>query len=103
MIRAVLILAGAAGRAMRDRGRGTIINVSSTAGFLTMGSYSATKAYVTVYTESLANELAGTGVHGDRPAAGLGPDRVSPARLDPDRALFRPFCGWMPTTWSLPV
>jgi uncharacterized protein len=62
MIRAVLVLAGAAGRVMRDRGRGTIINVSSTAGFLTMGSYSATKAYVTVYTESLANELAGTGV-----------------------------------------
>jgi short-subunit dehydrogenase len=63
MIRAVLILAGTAGRAMRDRGRGTIINVSSTAGFLTMGGYSATKAYVTVYTESLANELADSGVH----------------------------------------
>jgi short-subunit dehydrogenase len=62
MIRAVLLLAGAAGRAMRDRGRGTIINVSSTAGLLTMGGYSATKAYVTVYTESLANELAGSGV-----------------------------------------
>jgi uncharacterized protein len=62
MIRAVLILAAAAGRAMRDRGRGAIINVSSTAGFLTMGSYSATKAYVTVYTESLANELHGSGV-----------------------------------------
>jgi short-subunit dehydrogenase len=36
--------------------------VSSTAGFLTMGSYSATKAWVTTYTESLANELLGSGV-----------------------------------------
>ena len=36
MIRAVLILAGAAGQAMRARGRGQIINVSSTAGFIAM-------------------------------------------------------------------
>lgn len=62
MIRAVLILSGAAGRAMRERGAGKILNVSSSAGFLTMGSYSAIKAWVTVYTESLANELRGTGV-----------------------------------------
>ena len=32
MIRAVLILGGTAGRVMRERGHGTIINVSSTAG-----------------------------------------------------------------------
>ena len=62
MVRAVLILGAAAGRAMRARGAGTIINVSSTAGYVTMGSYSATKSWVTVYTESLANELRGTGV-----------------------------------------
>lgn len=62
MVRAVLILGGAAGRAMKTRGHGTIINVSSTAGYVTMGSYSATKSWVTVYTESLANELHGTGV-----------------------------------------
>lgn len=62
MIRAVLVLSGAAARAMRDRGRGDIINVSSTAGFLTMGAYSAIKAWVTTYTESLAVELHGTGV-----------------------------------------
>ncbi|MFT4165652.1 MAG: SDR family NAD(P)-dependent oxidoreductase [Microlunatus sp.] len=62
MVRAVLILGGAAGRAMKARGNGTIINVSSTAGYVTMGSYSATKSWVTVYTESLANELRGTGV-----------------------------------------
>lgn len=62
MIRAVLVLGGAAGRAMRLRGHGQIINVSSTAGFITMGSYSAIKAWVTSYTEGLSNELHGTGV-----------------------------------------
>jgi uncharacterized protein len=63
MIRAVLMLGAAAGRTMRQRGAGTIINVSSTAGFVTMGSYSAIKSWVTAYTESLANELHGTGVN----------------------------------------
>ncbi len=62
MIRAVLVLGGAAGRTMKARGGGTIINVSSTAGFVTMGGYSAIKAWVTVYSEGLANELRGTGV-----------------------------------------
>jgi uncharacterized protein len=62
MIKAVLILAGSAGRAMRERGRGTIINVSSTAGFVSLGNYSAIKAWVLTYSESLANELAGSGV-----------------------------------------
>jgi short-subunit dehydrogenase len=62
MCRTVLVLGGAAGRAMRERGSGAIINVSSTAGFMTMGSYSAIKAWVTSYTESLAVELRGSGV-----------------------------------------
>jgi short-subunit dehydrogenase len=62
MITAVLILGAAAGRTMRERGSGTIINVSSTAGYVAMGSYSAIKTWVTAYTESLANELYGTGV-----------------------------------------
>ena len=62
MVRAVLILAAAAGRTMRARGAGMIINVSSTAGFVSMGLYSAIKAWVTTYTESLANELARSGV-----------------------------------------
>jgi short-subunit dehydrogenase len=62
MIRAVLILSAAAGRTMRQRAAGMIINVSSTAGFVTMGVYSAIKAWVTSYTEGLANELHGTGV-----------------------------------------
>ena len=62
MIRAVLMLGAAAGRTMHQRGAGTIINVSSTAGFMRMGGYSAIKAWVTAYSEGLANELHDTGV-----------------------------------------
>ncbi len=62
MCRAVYVLGGAAARAMRDRGHGTIVNVSSTAGFIAMGAYSAIKAWVTAYTEGLAVELRGSGV-----------------------------------------
>ncbi|WTN46255.1 SDR family oxidoreductase [Streptomyces sp. NBC_00631] len=62
MGRVVLVLAGTAGRAMRERGHGAIVNVSSTAGFVTLGSYSAVKAFVTSLSEGLANELHGTGV-----------------------------------------
>jgi uncharacterized protein len=50
MARAVMILSSTAGRVMRRRGAGTIINVSSTAGFIALGNYSAIKAYVTTYT-----------------------------------------------------
>ena len=62
MVRAVLVLGGAAARAMRARGSGAIVNVSSTAGFVAMGAYSAIKAWVTAYSEGLANELHGSGV-----------------------------------------
>ncbi|WP_040162834.1 SDR family NAD(P)-dependent oxidoreductase [Nigerium massiliense] len=62
MMRTVVLLQGAAGRAMSSRGSGTIVNLSSVAGSITQGHYSAIKAYVRVLTESLAVELAGTGV-----------------------------------------
>jgi short-subunit dehydrogenase len=62
MIRTVLRLSGAAARSMRTRGRGSIINVSSTAGYMTMGAYSAIKAWVTAFSEGLSVELRGTGV-----------------------------------------
>ncbi|MDO5287767.1 MAG: SDR family NAD(P)-dependent oxidoreductase [Actinomycetia bacterium] len=62
MCLAVLVLSAAAGRAMRPRGAGSIINVGSTSGLITAGTYSAVKAWVNVYTEGLAVELAGSGV-----------------------------------------
>ncbi len=62
LCRAVLVLSHAAARAMKVRGQGAIINVSSVASFVAMGSYSAAKAWVTVFSEGLANELAGSGV-----------------------------------------
>lgn len=60
--RAVLVLSHAAALAMRERGRGAIVNVSSVAGFVQMGTYSAAKAWCTTFTEGLAAELRGTGV-----------------------------------------
>ncbi len=63
MCAAVTRLSGAAARAMVARGTGWIVNVSSTSGYVTMGEYSAIKAYTTSMTESLAVELHGTGVH----------------------------------------
>lgn len=62
MVRAVMVLSHAAGGAMRARGRGAILNVSSVAGFVVMGHYSAIKSYVTVLSEALATELAPHGV-----------------------------------------
>lgn len=62
MCRAVLVLSHAAATTMKGRGSGEIINVSSVASFIAGGTYSAAKAYVTVFTEGLATELAGTGV-----------------------------------------
>jgi short-subunit dehydrogenase len=60
--RAVLVLSHAAARAMRERGHGAIVNVSSVAGQISSGTYSAVKSFVTVFTEGLSSELAGTGV-----------------------------------------
>lgn len=62
MCRAVLILGGAAGHAMRSRGSGSILNVASIAGLVTMGSYSAIKAWVASYSQGLSVELRNTGV-----------------------------------------
>lgn len=62
LVSVVMELSHEAGRAMRTRGRGTIVNVSSVAAFMASGSYAAAKAYVKVLSESLNAELAGTGV-----------------------------------------
>ena len=47
---------------MKQRNKGIIINVSSVAGYIAGGSYSASKSYLTVLTESLHTELAATDV-----------------------------------------
>lgn len=47
---------------MKERNKGVIINVSSVAGFIAGGTYSASKSYLTVLSESLHTELAGTNV-----------------------------------------
>lgn len=50
---------------MRERGRGRILNLGSTAGFQPgpyMATYYASKAFVNSFSEALAHELAGTGV-----------------------------------------
>lgn len=48
---------------MRERNSGVIINVSSIASFITGGTYSAAKSYLTVLSESLHTELASTNIH----------------------------------------
>ncbi len=62
LIRAVLVLTASAVHGMVARGRGNIVTVSSIAGFLPTGTYSAAKSWATSFTSSLANRLAGTGV-----------------------------------------
>lgn len=62
MAKAPLLLASAAGRAMKARGRGHIVTVSSLSAWLTSGDYSAVKSYALITSEALANELDGSGV-----------------------------------------
>lgn len=59
---AVLQLTHAVLPGMVERGRGYVFTVSSVAGWITGGTYSAAKAWATVFTESLAVELSGTDV-----------------------------------------
>lgn len=62
LVRTPVVLSHAAAKAMRERGHGAIINVSSVAGFLATGTYAAAKSYITTFSESLASELKGSGV-----------------------------------------
>jgi uncharacterized protein len=65
-VRALTRLSRAALGVMVPRGRGYLLNVSSVASFQPaprLAVYAATKAYVTSLTESLHEEVRGTGVH----------------------------------------
>jgi len=65
-VMAPMLLTRAALPGMIARNSGTIINVSSVAGFTHSPgnvNYCATKAYLRVFSEGLATELLGTGVH----------------------------------------
>src|SRR5699024_1539816 len=62
LVRAVIVLSHAAATSMTARGHGRIINVSSVASLLTSGTYASAKSWVTTFSESLAGQLAGTGV-----------------------------------------
>lgn len=63
MITAPMRLASAAGLVMRERGAGIIINVGSVAGLIAMNNYSAIKAWMNTFSDALALEMRGTGVH----------------------------------------
>ena len=65
-VTALVRLTSAALPGMLARDRGTVLNISSLASFQPapgFASYSASKAFVTSFTESLHEELRGTGVH----------------------------------------
>ncbi len=65
-VRAPVELSGRLLPAMVARGRGVVMNVASMAGFGPMpytATYAATKAFLLSFSEALAVELSGTGVH----------------------------------------
>ncbi|WP_394263364.1 SDR family NAD(P)-dependent oxidoreductase [Trueperella sp.] len=55
-------LGGAMAYKMKERGRGTIITTASVASLVPMGAYSAIKGMIKIWSDSLAIELAGSGV-----------------------------------------
>ena len=62
LVTAPMILSHAVLPFMKARNSGRIINVSSVAGWIAGGTYSAAKSYLTVLTESLHTELRGSNV-----------------------------------------
>ena len=99
LVTAVMRLTHAALGSMLAEGRGQIVNVSSMAGFLQRGSYSAAKSYVTKLSQWAHHEYAGQGVQVMAVCPGfvrtefhqrLGSDTESAPRLlwlDPDRVV----------------
>lgn len=62
LVTAVMRLTHAALPRMVNQGRGTIFNVSSIASWITSGTYSSAKAWVTVFSESLHEQYLPKGV-----------------------------------------
>ncbi|NDA39129.1 MAG: SDR family NAD(P)-dependent oxidoreductase, partial [Actinobacteria bacterium] len=62
LVRAPMRLMHSVLPAMKERDSGTIINVSSIAGWIAGGTYSAAKSYLTILSESLHTELRGSNV-----------------------------------------
>jgi short-subunit dehydrogenase len=63
LVTAVMRISHAALPGLVERDFGGIINVSSVAGWLSSGTYSAAKSYVTTLSESLAMQLRESSVH----------------------------------------
>lgn len=63
LVTAVLRISHAALPGQVSRNRGGIINVSSVAGWLSSGTYSAAKSWVTTFSESMATQLKDSNVH----------------------------------------
>jgi len=63
LVTAVMKVTHAALPGQVKRNRGGVINVSSVAGWLSSGTYSAAKAWVTTFSESLATQLKAKNVH----------------------------------------
>ena len=65
-VTALVALTGLFLPGMVQRGRGAVVNVASIAGLAPMGgtaTYAATKSFVIAFSEAIAVELQGTGVH----------------------------------------
>ena len=63
LVTAVMRISHATLPGMRERDRGGVINVSSVAGWMSSGTYSAAKSWVTTFSESMAMQLRDTNVH----------------------------------------
>ncbi|MEN9741333.1 MAG: hypothetical protein RIR66_289 [Actinomycetota bacterium] len=63
LVGAVMRITHAALPGQVKRNRGGVINVSSVAGWLSSGTYSAAKSWVTTFSEALATQLRGSNVH----------------------------------------